>query len=391
MARVVFLVDMNSFFISCEITKNNELAGKPAAVAGDPKNRSGIILSANYEARKYGVKTTMLLHDAKKLCPEIVFVPPDNHLYSTMSEDVMEILHSFTPVMQQNSIDEAWLDLTGCGSIFGTPMEIAEKIMKKIQEELGLPCSIGIAENKFLAKMASEMKKPMGITELWNKDIKTKMWPLPVRAMYGVGKQTEKKLLNIGISTIGGIAASDINILSAAFGRYGAELWKLANGIDESLVETNPRHDSRSISRSTTLREDTNDIEFLKTVMLSLCEEVGYDARRSNFKGNTVSITLKYNDFKVITRQKTVKQTNLTKDIYEAGVKLLEDNYNKNRLIRLIGIGINGASGENSEQISIFSMGNITGTNREEKLEKAVDALKGKYGSDIIKRARLIK
>lgn len=391
MKRIIFLVDMNSFFISCEITRNPELAKIPSAVAGDPKNRSGIILSANYEARKYGVKTAMVLHEARKLCPDIVFVSPTRGLYSTMSEQVMKILNSFTPVMQQNSIDEAWLDVTGCTKIFGEPFQIAQKIMKKLQEELGLPCSIGIAENKFLSKMASEMKKPMGITELWEDDIKTKLWPLPVRAMYGVGKQTEKKLVGLGINTIGDIAEYDQRQLVKVFGKYGLELSRLSNGIDMGVVETSPHHDSRSISHSTTLSEDTNDIEYLKSILLSLSEEVGFDARRNGFKGNTVSITIKYSDFSVITRQKVVKSTYLTKDIYDVGIKLLSDNYNRNHMVRLIGIGISGSEDEGSEQLSMFASENFKKSEKEEKLEKTLDQIKDKYGTDIIKRARLIK
>src|SRR5690606_38927231 len=165
MQRVVFLVDMNAFFISCEMTRNNSLVGKPAAVAGDPKKRSGIILAANYEARKYGVKTTMVLHEAKKLCPGLILIPPDHRFYERKSREVMDLLSRYTPIIEQNSIDEAWLDMTGCEKLFGEPAESARSIMDAIINELGLWCSIGISENKFLSKMASEMKKPLGITE----------------------------------------------------------------------------------------------------------------------------------------------------------------------------------------------------------------------------------
>lgn len=167
--KIIFLVDMNAFFISCEMSVNPELKGRPAAVAGDPKSRSGIILAANYEARAYGVKTTMLVHEAMSICPGLVIVPPTRGLYEKKSNEFMEILARYAPVIQKNSIDEAWLDLTGCEKLFGEPVAIAQRIMKEIQYELDLWCSIGISENKFLAKMASEMKKPLGITELWKK------------------------------------------------------------------------------------------------------------------------------------------------------------------------------------------------------------------------------
>ena len=208
---------MNAFFISCEMARYSKLKGKPAAVAGDPKNRKGIILAANYDARAYGVKTTMLVHNALKICPDLVLVPPDHSYYERKSRQVMAILSRYTPIMQQNSIDEAWLDLTGCEGLFGEPYKIARSIMDNIIEELDLWCSIGISENKFLAKMASEMKKPLGITELWAKDIKTKLWPLKVRDMYGIGSKTEKRLNELGILTIGDIACSNRKLLCSNF------------------------------------------------------------------------------------------------------------------------------------------------------------------------------
>src|SRR5450759_4685452 len=211
--KVIFLVDMNAFFISCEMTRNDSLVGIPAAVAGDPKKRIGIILAANYEARASGVKTAMVLHEALKLCPKIVLVPPDHRFYEQKSKEVMDLLLNYTPILEQNSIDEAWLDMTGGEGLFGKPVEAAKRIMDEIKDRLGLWCSIGIAENKFLAKMASEMKKPLGITEIWEKDIPTKLWPLPVKEMYGIGGKTAEKLNHMGIKTIGELAKLDVNLL----------------------------------------------------------------------------------------------------------------------------------------------------------------------------------
>lgn len=392
MDRVVFLVDMNAFFISCEIAKNPELKGKPAAVAGDPQRRSGIILAANYEARSYKVKTTMLVHEAKKLCPELILVPPSRRLYSEMSKKVMQILARFSPVIQQNSIDEAWLDMTGCEGLFGKPAEAAEKIMKSIVEELELWCSIGIAENKFLAKMASEMKKPMGITELWKADIPVKLWPLPVRNMYGIGAQTEKKLEGLAIYTIGDLAKSNKELLRKAFGKYGEEMWLLANGIDASPVTENPLYDNKSISRSTTLSKDIVDLDYAKSIILELAEEVGAEARKQECKGRTVSIVIKYSDFKSITRQKSVTPTYLTKEIYHAGTELLEANWNRNRPVRLLGIGLSSIDDEELEQISMFETIDIGDDRiREEKLEKTIDKIRNKYGSDKIIRAKILE
>lgn len=392
MRRVILLVDMNAFFIGCEMSRNPDLKGKPAAVAGNPKNRKGIILAANYEARKYKIKTTMLVHEAQKLCPELICIPPDHKFYEEKSGHVMDILRRYSPLIEQNSIDEAWVDVTGCEALFGTPLEIAGKIMKNIMEDLDLWCSIGISENKFLAKMASEMKKPLGITELWPEEIKEKLWPLRVRDMYGIGKQTEKKLSNLAIFTIGDLAKSSRELLVKNFGKYGDELHRLANGLDFRTVELNPRHESKSISRSETLPEDITDIEEAKTVLFKLADGVGLEAREFGQKGRTVSITIKYNDFQTITRQKSISPTYLTKQIYTTGIELLHENWNSRRPVRLLGIGLGNFRKDEAEQISIFDIGctNNRADEREEKIERTMDEIRKKYGLDKAVRAKNI-
>ncbi len=392
MRRTIILVDMNAFFITCEMSINPALKGHPAAVAGDPKNRSGIILAANYDARAFGVKTTMLIHEALSICPGLILVPPTRGLYERKSNDFMEIFSRYSPVIQKNSIDEAWLDLTGCEQLFGEPVHLANRIMNEIKDELDLWCSIGISENKFLAKMASEMKKPLGITELWKNDIRYKLWPLKVREMYGIGKQTEKRLNEIGIDTIGELAGCNSKILQDIFGKYGLELKQLANGIDLTPVESSPKSETKSISRSTTLSKDIIDIEEAGTVLLGLAEEVGEEARRYDFRGRTVSIVIRYNDFKTITRQKTIIPSYLTKDIYRTGAELLKVNWDRHRPIRLLGIGIANIDEDVPEQLSIFDVNNELPDEikREEKLEKAMDAIRSRFGSDKLKRAKLI-
>lgn len=391
MSRLIFMVDMNAFFISCEMARNPELKGKPAAVAGDPKQRTGIILAANYEARKYNVKTAMVLHEARKLCPELITVPPDRELYERNSRAVMDILSRYTPVIQQNSIDEAWMDLTGCEKLFGSPMEIARNIMDTISKELDLWCSIGISENKFLAKMASELKKPRGISELYVKDVKEKLWPLPVREMYGIGRQTEQKLISYAIYTIGDVANCKPEFLKSNFGKYGEELYRLANGIDNSPVMPNPIYSSKSISRSTTLPFDTNDSDYIKNILLSLSEEVGYEARKYGYKGKTVTISIKYDDFTTITRQQKIPRTYLTKDIYNTALKLYEGNKGRNKLIRLLGVGLSNFDEDESEQISMFELldsGNEV--QKEEALEKTIDKLRDRFGNQKIIRGSML-
>lgn len=385
MKRVIFLVDMNAFFISCEKIRHPEIEGKPAAVAGDPVNRTGIILTANYEARKYGIKTTMILREAFRLCPDLIIIPPDHRFYEKMSKEVMQILSSYTPLIEQNSIDEAWLDMTGCESLFGQPLVSARSIMDRIKNELNLWCSIGISENKFLAKIASEMKKPLGITELWINDIQEKLWPLPVNYLYGVGKQTAKKLNGIGISTIKELALANREYIYNKLGKTGVELVLLANGIDDSPVTVN-REDAKSIGRSTTLPHDITDIEYAKAILMELSDDLGMTARKSGKKGHTVQITIKYSNFNTITRQRSINPSCNVKDIYAAGVKLLESNWN-NEPVRLLGISLSGFQND-GEQISLFHLVDANEAKSDDKIDNLEDAIlkiRKKYGTEIIK------
>lgn len=392
MKRVVFLVDMNAFFISCETTRHPELRGVPAAVAGDPKKRSGIILAANYEARKFGVKTTMTVGEAKRLCPGIILVPPDHSFYSEKSRQVMQLLSGYTPVIEQASIDEAWLDMTGSEILAGSPRAAAEKIMADIMDNLGLWCSIGISENKFLSKMAADMKKPLGITELWRSDVPEKLWPLNVGSMYGIGRKTAQLLEEMNIRTIGDLAAADPARLYEKLGKMAYEIHQRANGIDDSPVTPHSPDEVKSIGRSTTLPRDITDLEEARKVIMELSEEVAMSARRHGKKGRTVQITIKYSDFRTITRQTRIPATNLARDIMQAGFKLLENNWNRLRPVRLLGISISGFEENICEQVSLFDQAE-TGYDKakEQKLEMTLDQIRQKYGSDKIRRAALIK
>jgi DNA polymerase-4 len=393
MQKVIFLVDMNAFFISCEMTRNDSLVGISAAVAGDPKKRSGIILAANYEARSCGVKTAMVLHEALKLCPKIILVPPDHRFYEQKSKEVMDLLLNYTPILEQNSIDEAWLDMTGGEGLFGKPVEAAKRIMDEIKDRLGLWCSIGIAENKFLAKMASEMKKPLGITELWEHDIPIKLWSLPVKEMYGIGGKTAEKLNRMGIRTIGELARFDINLIIKTLGKSGNEIYLHANGIDNSPVLAHKAGDMKSIGRSTTLPEDISDIEKAKIVLMELADDIGMTTRRHSKKGRTVHITLKYSDFQVVTKQTTIPATCTTKEIYQAGCSLLEQNWNRFHSVRLIGISLSGFHEDcSSGQLSLFDqMEDNVKNEKNERIDKAMDKIRSKHGSEIITFAALVK
>ncbi len=396
--RIIFLVDMNAFFISCEMARRPELSGKPAAVAGDPKKRTGIILAANYDARKFGVKTAMTLNEALKLCPHMLLVPPDHDYYSAMSRQVMALLSDYSPLLEQNSIDEAWLDMTGSDTLLGSPLKIASRIMEEIRSNLGLFCSIGIAESKFISKMASEMKKPMGITALWNRDIPEKLWPLPVRSMYGVGGKTAEKLGRLGIETIGQLASFSREKLIENLGKAGEELHDHANGLDPSPVSPHREGEMKSVGRSVTLPEDITDPQQARLILLELSDDIGTTARSHGKKGRTVQITLKYTDFKVVTRQTTVPPTCTSREIYEAGWELLKRHWNLHRAVRLIGITLSGFEDESEvQQLSLFDFGSVESTpevrgkKKLEELDRALDEIRSRHGYDSINRAVLFK
>jgi DNA polymerase-4 len=265
--------------------------------------------------------------------------------------------------------------------------------MDEIKDRLGLWCSIGIAENKFLAKMAAEMKKPLGITELWEDDIPEKFWPLPVKDMYGIGGRTTEKLNHMGIRTIGELAKLDINLIIKSFGKYGNEMYLHANGIDDSPVLARMADDMQSIGRSTTLPEDISDIEKAKLVLMELADDIGMTARRHDKKGHTVHITLKYSDFHVVSRQTTIPATSTTKEIYRAGCSLLEQNWDSFHSVRLIGISLSGFHEDGvSDQLSLFDqMEDNVKNNKNERIDKAMDKIRNKHGSEIITFAALIK
>lgn len=406
MKRTIFLVDMNAFFVSCEMSRNTELKGKPAAVAGNPEKRTGIILAANYEARRYGIKTAMTVSKAKQLFPDLVTVSPDHDFYQHKSREFMSLLQDYSPVIEPNSIDEAWLDLTGCEGIYKSPFSAAEIIMQEIKSRLDLSCSIGISENKFLAKMASDMKKPMGITELWQSDIMTKMWPLPVSNMYGIGSKTAFRLSKCGITTIGDLAQTSAETMNSILGKNGLLMHRHANGIDDEPVVPHTNDEIKSIGRSVTLPQDINDPVLLRPIMIKLADEVAAAARKTLAKGNVIRINLKFKDFTVISRQETVHPTNSGNDIFQTGYSLLLKNWQSDWSVRLIGITLAGFDHSNeSQQLTIFDLTDQQQTHKpnkqdrsaeaivrtREKLDAALDTIKEKHGNGAVTRASLIK
>lgn len=378
-------VDMNAFYASCHQAKDPDLKGKPIMVAGDPKKRSGIILTASYEARRCGVKTAMPNWQARKLCPQAIFIKPDYDLYVRTSQKVMNILKRFSPRVEVFSIDEAWLDVAGCERLFGDSVTIAYKIQDVIAEELDLLCSIGVSCNKLLAKMASDMRKPNAITVLSAEDVSKVLWPLPVDELFGVGRRMTKRLGHMNIKTIGDLAEVPEDLLKNAFGLNGRYLHLWSNGIDDAPVDPHAMDDAKSMGHSITLPKNVTSFDEAETVILSLSEQVGRRIRRENYMGRTVTLTLRDAAFGTITRSVTISYTNSTEDIYNSAKRLLNSNWDGKTPLRLLGVSLSQLAKE-FEQISLFNS-----DEKKRKLNRVMDDIKDRFGDGAIFRAKLLK
>ncbi|MDA3895967.1 MAG: DNA polymerase IV [Desulfobacteraceae bacterium] len=382
---MIIHVDMDAFFASVEQLDNPELIGKPVIVGGT-SNR-GVVAASSYEARKFGVYSAMPIFQARQKCPQGIYVRPRGYRYKEISIQVMSILSSFTPVFQQVSIDEAFLDITGCESIFGTPYEIGMKIKQKIKSEAHLICSVGIAPLKFLAKIASDMDKPDGLTYISPEDMHLFIEALPVRKISGVGKQTAGHLGKMGIVTLGDVKKYTRETLLTRLGKYGNRLYELANGIDRSTVDV--YRPVKSISTEETLAADMADKDRLKKYLLKHSEDVGRQLRKKGCKARTVTLKVKHSDFKQVTRQtKMPCYTFSSEKIYQAAVILL-DEYFLRKPVRLIGVGVSDFDDKKQAvQMELFA-GSDDGVEKWEKVDSAVDAIAEKFGKDVITKAGL--
>lgn len=335
--RIVFHIDMDSFFASIEMREKPELTGKPVVVGADPKggNGRGVVSTCSYEARKYGIHSGMPISRAYKLCPTAVFLPVNFPLYIKASGEVMNILRSFAEKFQQVSIDEAYLDVSNIGS-FEAARELALRIKKEILEKERLTCSIGIGPNKIVAKIASDYKKPDGLTIVEPSHVREFLSPLPVRKIPGIGKKTEAELKELGIKTIGQLAAFDVQLLISKFGKWGIYMHELAQGIDES--EVREEECCKSISRETTFEEDTDDEEILNRTMEELAEDVHRSLLDEGFLFKTLTIKVRYKGF--ITRTKAHTLAHYTDDIgtIKDTSKALLKQFIDGKMVRLIGI-----------------------------------------------------
>ncbi|MEQ6387993.1 DNA polymerase IV [Bacillaceae bacterium S4-13-58] len=381
--RVILHVDMNSFYASVEMAYDPTLKGKSLAIAGNPEERRGIIVTSSYEARAKGVKTTMPLWEAKKLCPELIVMRPNFQRYREASRQMFSILSEVTPQVQPVSIDEGYMDITDCEEQ-GSPLEIAKNIQQRILCELDLPCSIGIAPNKFLAKMASDMKKPMGLTVLRKRDIPEKLWPMPVHEMYGVGKQTAKKLEPLSIFTIGDLAKSDVLTLKHVLGINGERLKNRANGIDPRPVDPDAVHDFKSIGNSETLPEDTTDEKRIEQLFLKLIKKVEQRMDRKQVFAQNLQIMIRYHDRKTVTRSKQLNAfVHRADEIFPIVKQLFEDHWN-GEPVRLLGVTAQHLieKQEAVQQLDLFSYQDFA---KKEKLYEAMDHLTERYGKEIFK------
>lgn len=392
--RIIFHVDVNSAYLSWEavhrlkvLNEEIDLRTLPSAVGGDMSKRHGIILAKSTPAKKYGIITGEPIQAALKKCPNLVLVPPNHALYSKYSKDMFEILYSFTPDIEPFSVDEAFLDMTGAILPNKTPIETAEILKNRIYNELGFTVNVGISTNKLLAKMASDFKKPDMIHTLFPEEMPIKMWPLPLIELFFVGKSSAKILKSLGFETIGDIANCNVKILKAHLGnKHGELIHNYANGIDNEIVQSLAAA-NKGYGNSTTLAQDILDFDSAKHVLLLLSETVGGRLRGDNVTCSCITVEYTDCNFVKSSHQTTlVSTTNSTTVIYETACKLLKNSWSGVPL-RLLGIRTSKIKTEEYNQMNLFDMAK---TEKLQKLDKALDNIRGKYGNDAITRASII-
>ena len=337
--RSLIHIDMDAFFASVELKKRPELKGKPIIVGGDgDPTKRGVVSAASYEARKFGVRSSMPLRTAYKKCPQAVFLPVDFEAYENESEKFMSILREYTPLIESFGLDEAFMDVTECSK---NTLDIAREIKKRIKEELGLTASVGIAPNKLLAKMASEMNKPNGFTVIREKDITKILSPLSVRKLWGVGEKTEMRLHELGVKTIGDLAKLPVRHLESNFGKsFGRMLFEYSHGMDQSPVV--PFYEPSSFSREVTFQQDTRDLYLIKETLFELAKDVVDGMKYDKYKAKTVTLKIRYKDFHTITRAKSVEEpTDSFNDIWAAALEVF-NKIDFPKEIRLAGVKVSG-------------------------------------------------
>jgi DNA polymerase-4 len=379
MARCIFHIDLDAFFVCVERTFHPELKGKPVIVGGDPEGR-GVVSSASYEARHFGIHAGMPLSQARRLCPQAILVRANFSRYRDASNRFMDILAGFSPDLEPLGLDEAYLDATGCEEPYGSPAEMARAIKQRINNQLDLTASIGIAACKVVAKIASALCKPDGLLEVKPGHEQAFLRPLPIGRLPGVGEKTERSLNDMGVTTIGELATLPIDGVRRRFGATGATLRSHARGIDGRRVE--PPGEAKSISQEITFARDSLDHDCLEATLHSLCQEVCRDLRSQNKTARCVAIKLRYADFETTTRQVTLREANdVTRIVFDTARKLLNRSLaERNAPIRLIGVRVSNLIGH-EKQLRMFG----AGTRKPEHVDKAVDKIRSKYGATAIR------
>ncbi len=391
MERIIMHIDVNNAFLSwtalylLEQGYQTDIRNIEAIIAGDPKKRSGIVLAKSTPAKRKGIKTAETIYEAKRKCPNLKIFKPTYEMYKRKSEELFNLLKTYTPDIEKASVDEGYLDYGKIKNIYGDELEFAKKLQNQIKQELGFTVNIGIANNKLCAKMASDFSKPNKIHTLYKHEIKQKMYPLPIEDLFGVGKQTAQKLRYLNINKIEDLAKQDEYSLRKIFKNQAKHLIEIANGIDNSEVDSSI-YIPKGISHELTLKEDATSKQELYKHLRTLSEMVSKRIRKENKYAKVICVILKDNNFKRYSHQKKLKnQVNSYNEIYNYSKEILNEFY-KNEKIRLIGIRLDDLTEEKTYQTSLFDKH----SEKDEKIDKIIDQINDKYGKQVLKRASYI-
>ena len=385
--RSIIHLDMDAFYASVEQLDNPTLQGKPVIVGGC--SMRGVVSAASYEARRYKIHSAMPIAQAMKLCPHGVFLPVRMKRYKEVSARIFVIFQKYTPLVEPLSLDEAFLDVTGSRKLFGTAENIARQIRREVFAETGLTISAGVACSKLVAKIASDMNKPDGLTIAPAGHEAEFLAPLPIKRLWGVGRKTRETLGTLGVKTIGDLAALPLELLEKKFGKHGRSLHNAALGLDERDVET--EHATKSVGHEYTFDKDLLEIETIQRELLELAGMVAKRLRRYGLQGRTITLKVKYHDFKQITRSATIKQpTADSKGIFTEVLQLLPKTAAGQKPIRLLGISVSGLKLESGFQQQFLFQGMQTVKKRQE-INKALDKIQKKYGATAIMPGSLLR
>jgi len=382
--RWIIHLDLDAFFASVEELLRPEIRGKPVIVGGSPEGR-GVVSSASYAARAYGVRSAMPMARALRLCPSAVRVAPRHRVYAEHSERVMDILRQYTPATEQISVDEAFLDVTGCDRLWGTAPEIARQIQRRVRDECGLPSSLGVATCKLVAKIACSNGKPRGLVTVPAGEEQAFMAPFPVENLWGVGVMIGERLRARGVARVGDLVSWSRQALEDTFGEAAGWLYDAARGIDPSPVQ--PERMRKSISQERTFGEDVSDLEVLRRSLLGMSEHVTGALRRRHLVAQTVRLKLRYADFSTALRQSTLAQpTDQGQVVFDRVLDLFEQQWQPGRPVRLLGVGVSGLLERGGYQLGLFEHQD----EQNARLNHALDQIRTRYGQGAIQRASLL-